>query len=134
MAEETALLEVKHLSVDYISEGKQPAHALEDVSFQLRRGEMLGVVGESGCGKTTLMLALLRLLPAAGRIVAGQIKLQGRDLLDLSETQMADDPMRTACFYNSLNVPGPNDKRLRGRSHQPSQATQPCEFTLSRVT
>ncbi|MFN8446985.1 MAG: ATP-binding cassette domain-containing protein, partial [Caldilineaceae bacterium] len=90
MGEEPPLLEVNHLSVDYVAVGKKPAHALEDVSFQLRRGEMLGVVGESGCGKTTLMLALMRLLPGAGRIVEGQVKLQGRDILDLSEAEMAD--------------------------------------------
>jgi peptide/nickel transport system ATP-binding protein len=50
---------------------------------------MLGVVGESGCGKTTLMLSLMRLLAAAGRIVNGEIIFQGRDLLDLSEAEMA---------------------------------------------
>jgi oligopeptide/dipeptide ABC transporter ATP-binding protein len=48
------------------------------------------VVGESGCGKSTLMLALLRLLPAAGRIVHGQINFMGADLLDLSESGMAE--------------------------------------------
>ncbi len=50
---------------------------------------MLGLVGESGCGKTTLMLALLRLLPAAGRITAGQVFFDGRDLLQLSESAVS---------------------------------------------
>ncbi|MCB0122437.1 MAG: ATP-binding cassette domain-containing protein, partial [Caldilineaceae bacterium] len=82
------LLVVNHLAVDYVTAGKAPAHALEDVSFALRKGEVLGVVGESGCGKTTLMLSLMRLLPAAGRIVGGQILLNGVDLLDYSERAM----------------------------------------------
>ena len=83
-----ALLDVRNLCIDYVGSGA-PAHAVEDVSFQLREGEILGLVGESGCGKTTLALALMRLLPAAGRITRGQINLRGRDLLDLSERQMA---------------------------------------------
>ncbi len=82
------ILDVRELSVDYIAAGKPPAHALEKVSFQLRQGEMLGIVGESGCGKTTLMLSLMRLLPAAGRIVGGQVLFAGHDLLDLSEKAM----------------------------------------------
>jgi oligopeptide/dipeptide ABC transporter ATP-binding protein len=83
------ILEVRDLSVDYITPGRLPAHALEKVSFRLRHGEMLGVVGESGCGKTTLMLSLMRLLPAAGRIVHGEINFLDYDLLNLSEKEMA---------------------------------------------
>jgi len=64
------------------------AHALEDVSFDVAPGETLGLVGESGCGKTTTMLSLLRLLPAAGRITAGQVLFDGTDLLMLSEREM----------------------------------------------
>lgn len=85
----STILDVCDLSVDYVTPGKPPAHALAQVSFQLHKGEMLGVVGESGCGKSTLMLALLRLLPAAGRIVQGQINFMGADLLSLTENEMA---------------------------------------------
>ena len=84
-----SLLTVNHLSIDYVSRGQPPAHAVVDVNFTLNAGEALGLVGESGCGKTTLMLALMRLLPAAGRIVDGEIRIQGRDLLSLSEQEMA---------------------------------------------
>ncbi|MCB0132532.1 MAG: ABC transporter ATP-binding protein, partial [Caldilineaceae bacterium] len=84
-----SLLTVNHLSIDYVSRGQPPAHAVVDVNFTLNAGEALGLVGESGCGKTTLMLALMRLLPAAGRIVDGEILIQGRDLLSLSEQEMA---------------------------------------------
>ena len=73
-----------------MSPGRAPAHALVDISFQLQRGEVMGLVGESGCGKSTLALALMRLLPSAGRITQGAIRLQGTDLLGLSEREMAD--------------------------------------------
>ena len=82
------LLEVRDLSVEFVSPGAAPARAVEGVSFSLRRGEMLGLVGESGCGKTTLMLSLLRLLPASGRITSGEVLFLGRDLLGLSEGEM----------------------------------------------
>ncbi len=84
-----ALLEVAHLAVDYVDPPQPPAQALRDISFTLHRGEAIGIVGESGCGKSTLMLTLMRLLPAAGRIIEGQIRLDGIDLLSLSEREMA---------------------------------------------
>src|ERR671923_2383354 len=63
--------------------------AVDGVSFSLRQGETLGIVGESGCGKTMTALSLLRLVPQpAARIVQGQILLQGENLLDKSEREM----------------------------------------------
>jgi peptide/nickel transport system ATP-binding protein len=83
------ILEVKNLCVDYVQKNKT-ATALHHVSFALERGEILGVVGESGCGKTTLMLALLRLLPQAGKISSGQVLYEGRDILKLDDKAMAE--------------------------------------------
>ncbi len=81
------LLEVRGLSTHFVTpEGVY--RAVDDLSFTLPRGGTLGLVGESGCGKTTAMLSLLRLLPAAGRIVAGQILLEGVNLLTLPEVEM----------------------------------------------
>ncbi len=82
-------MEVSGLSTDFLLEGGPPANAVVDVSFFLREGEVLGLVGESGCGKTTLMMSLMRLLPANGRIVSGSILLNGIDLLTLNEREMA---------------------------------------------
>jgi oligopeptide/dipeptide ABC transporter ATP-binding protein len=82
------LLDVRNLSINYINEGKPPARAVEDVSFTLDKGELLGLVGESGCGKTTLMLALLRLLPSAGQIVDGKVFFNGKDLTALSDEEL----------------------------------------------
>lgn len=83
-----ALLEVSGLSVDFVAQ-QGAVHAVQDVSFSLRPGEIMGLVGESGCGKTTLILSLLRLLPAAGRIMGGQVLYRGRNLLALPEAQLA---------------------------------------------
>jgi len=83
-----ATLEVRDLSVSYLSEEGTLLNAAEDVSYQLDQGKSLGIVGESGCGKTTVMMALLRLLPEAGRIVQGQVIFEGEDLLKFSEAEM----------------------------------------------
>ena len=82
------LLEVQNLSVHYINEGKSPARAVENVSFTLNEGELIGLVGESGCGKTTLMLALLQLLPSAGQIAGGKVFFKEKELTALSENEI----------------------------------------------
>ncbi|MEZ4661582.1 MAG: ABC transporter ATP-binding protein [Caldilineaceae bacterium] len=82
------ILDVRNLSIDYRPLDAAPVQAVREVSFQLRQGEVMGLVGESGCGKTTLMLGLMRLLPAGGRIVTGQVNFMGRDLMQLSEPEM----------------------------------------------
>jgi peptide/nickel transport system ATP-binding protein len=63
--------------------------AVDEVSFELGRGETLGIVGESGCGKSITALTLMRLVPdPPGRIVGGSVRLDGRDLLQLSDEEM----------------------------------------------
>jgi oligopeptide/dipeptide ABC transporter ATP-binding protein len=103
------LLEVDNLSVDYRTAGGLPAHAVQDVSFKLREGELLGLVGESGCGKTTLMMALMRLLPAAGRIVHGRILFDGLDLAAASEPAMNDVRWKgiSMVFQGAMNALNP---------------------------
>ena len=64
--------------------------AVDGISFDLRRGETLGIVGESGCGKSVTMLSLMRLIPIPpGRIVSGSIVLDGEDIIPISEGEMA---------------------------------------------
>jgi peptide/nickel transport system ATP-binding protein len=84
-----ALLDVRNLTVEYHTNGRV-FRAVEDLNFSLEQGGSLGIVGESGCGKTTAMLALMRLLPDAGRIVEGEVLLDGTDLLWLSPAEMRD--------------------------------------------
>jgi len=73
------VLDVQHLSVD-IATPAGPLHAVRDVSFQVRRGETLCIVGESGCGKSITSLALMSLLPRAATRRAGRLTLMGEDL------------------------------------------------------
>jgi peptide/nickel transport system ATP-binding protein len=79
------------------------------VSFHLEKGRSLGVVGESGCGKTTVMMALLRLLPEEGRIVSGQMLFDGRDLLQHSEAEMRQVRWReiSMVFQGAMNALNP---------------------------
>lgn len=72
-----AYLKVADLTVEYA--GRPPAVAVEDVSFELEKGQSLGLVGESGCGKSTLSMALLGLLPTQARIVSGSIQIAGEE-------------------------------------------------------
>ena len=81
------LLSIRGLSVEFES-SDGPLRAVDDVSFDLARGETIGLVGESGSGKTTAMLGLLRLLPPGGRIVAGQALFDGEDLLSLPPDEL----------------------------------------------
>ncbi len=77
------LLSVRDLAVEFDTESG-PIRAVDRVSFDLRAGEVLGVVGESGCGKSVTALSLLRLLPSPpGRIAGGAVHFEGRDLLAL---------------------------------------------------
>ncbi|WP_395446413.1 ABC transporter ATP-binding protein (plasmid) [Aminobacter sp. UC22_36] len=80
------VLEVSDLRVSYGST-QRPVHVVNDVSFVVGRGEALGIVGESGCGKSQTMLAVLGLLPSSGRISAGKVKFEGQDLASLSARQ-----------------------------------------------
>lgn len=81
------LLEVHDLTVEYHTEDGV-FRAVEGLNFHLDQGKSLGIVGESGCGKTTAMLALMRLLPETGRIVEGKVILDGADLFGLSTEEL----------------------------------------------
>ena len=76
-----ALLQVSNLQTYYFSfGGGRVVKAVDDVSFTLEAGETIGLVGESGCGKTTTCLSILGLVPSAARIVGGSIEFAGEDL------------------------------------------------------
>jgi len=83
------MLKVDSLTVHYHSR-RGIVKAVNDVSFTLGRGEILGVCGESGCGKTTLGLALIRLLPQNAKIISGKILLNSIDILSLNEYELSN--------------------------------------------
>jgi oligopeptide/dipeptide ABC transporter ATP-binding protein len=82
-----SVLQVRNLCVQYETDAG-PIKAAEDVTFDLARGERMGLVGESGSGKSTTVLALLRMVTPPGRIRGGQVLLDGADLMALSPEQM----------------------------------------------
>lgn len=81
------LLEVHELRTEFRSEAGS-VRAVDGISFEVGRGEALGIVGESGCGKSATSLSILRVLPANGRIVSGRVRLSGTDLVGLPEREM----------------------------------------------
>jgi len=103
-----AILEVKGLRV-YFDTVKGSVKAVDNVSFTAEEGEALGIAGESGCGKTTTALALMRLVPKPGRIVSGEIRLNGEDLLSKSEAEMRKIRWKNVAiaFQGSLNAFNP---------------------------
>jgi oligopeptide/dipeptide ABC transporter ATP-binding protein len=83
------LLEVKDLKT-YFFTADGIVKAVDGVDFYIDRGEVLGLVGESGCGKSVTSLSIMRLIVPPGRVVNGEITFQGQSLLDLSEKEMVD--------------------------------------------
>jgi peptide/nickel transport system ATP-binding protein len=83
-----SLYSVRNLTVEYNTRAGA-VKAVDDISFDIRRGEILGLVGESGCGKSTLGKALMRLHRTPARIAGGELRFDGRDLMQLSESDMS---------------------------------------------
>ncbi|HOA41769.1 MAG: ABC transporter ATP-binding protein [Halanaerobiales bacterium] len=81
------VLDVRNLKVYYFT-SKGPVRAVDDISFYINKGETLGVVGESGCGKTTLGTALLNMPTPPGKVVGGEIIIDGTNILELNENQL----------------------------------------------
>jgi peptide/nickel transport system ATP-binding protein len=103
-----SLLEVVDLSVRFATRSGH-VQAVDRVSFALQRGEMLGLAGESGCGKTTTALALPRLLPDTAVMTGTRVDLDGRDLLTLSEREMEAVRWREVAviFQGAMNALNP---------------------------
>ncbi|GAA0341553.1 ABC transporter ATP-binding protein [Bacillus carboniphilus] len=86
--DEQPILQVNHLKTSFFTaDGAVPA--VDDVSFYVNKGEVLGIVGESGCGKSVTSLSIMKLIPnPPGKIVGGEILIEGRDLVKASERVM----------------------------------------------
>jgi len=84
------VLEIKNLKT-YFSTSDGTVKAVDDVSLRVKRGKTLGLVGESGCGKSVTAMSILRLIPSPpGRIAGGEVLFDGKDILDFSERDMRD--------------------------------------------
>jgi oligopeptide/dipeptide ABC transporter ATP-binding protein len=125
------LLQVSDLQTHYVSfGGRRVVKAVDGVSFTLDEGETLGMVGESGCGKTTLCLSIVGLLPAGARIVGGRIDFSGQDLAQMSQRDLRSvrgaqiamilqDPMASLnplfSIYRQVSEPARYHLAMRGR-------------------
>jgi len=81
------LLEVKNLITQFSTEAG-PVRVVDDVSFHINEGEILGLVGESGCGKSITALSIMRLIPSPGEIAEGEVLFGGRDILQMPDTEL----------------------------------------------
>jgi peptide/nickel transport system ATP-binding protein len=102
------ILEVRDLCT-YFKLSQGWVHAVENVSFSLEKGESLGLAGESGCGKTTAALSILKLLPENGRIRSGEILFDGRNLAKRTEYGMSKIRWReiSMIFQGAMNALNP---------------------------
>src|SRR5881394_470160 len=82
-----ALLQVENLRTSFFT-AEGAVHAVDNVSFNVRRGEAVALVGESGCGKSVTAMSIMRLVAPPGRITGGSIRFRGSDLAELSEREM----------------------------------------------
>ncbi len=95
------LLKVENLSVE-IGRQKDKVKPVRDVSFSLHKGEVLAIVGESGCGKSMLCKSVIGLLPKSGKITAGSIYVAGTDITHYTERQM--EKLRGS-FFSMISGP-----------------------------
>jgi len=93
-----ALLDVQDLTTHYFTLSGA-VQAAENVSFQVEKGEALGLAGESGCGKTTVALSVLKILPQGGRIIGGKVLFGDKDLVTINE-----DEMRKAVRWKGISI------------------------------
>jgi oligopeptide/dipeptide ABC transporter ATP-binding protein len=127
-----SLLQVSELQTHYVSfGGERVVKAVDGVSFAVNENETLGIVGESGCGKTTTCQSIVGLLPAAARIVGGSIAFMGKELTDTRPREMRhirgaqiamilQDPMASLnplfSIYRQVAEPAYYHRAMRGRS------------------
>jgi peptide/nickel transport system ATP-binding protein len=92
------LLEVKNLKTYYFT-SKGPVKAVDDADLNIKRGEIVGLVGESGCGKSTLGYSIINLIPRPGKIVGGSINFNGEDI-----TKMNDEDLRNKIRWKRISM------------------------------
>ncbi|WP_168582039.1 ABC transporter ATP-binding protein [Gephyromycinifex aptenodytis] len=137
------LLRVRDLSVEFIRQGTEPFTAVDHVSFDVHPGQTVGLVGESGCGKSVTSLAIMGLLPRRGNRVSGTVEFEDTDLLTLGDAAMRDRRGRDVAMIfqdplSSLNPVVPIGLQVtevieRHRGLKRSEAMRQAEDLLRKV-
>jgi peptide/nickel transport system ATP-binding protein len=130
------LLEVNGLKTYFQTDGGY-VKAVDDVSFHVDEGETLGLAGESGCGKTTAALSIMKLLPTNGSIIAGEVLYQGRDIVKMSDGKLRRTRWREIAivFQGAMNALNPV-KRIVDQIAEPIMLHDkaPKEEAIQRAT
>ncbi len=134
------LLDVRDLRVEYLTDCGS-ARAVDGVSFSVKQGEVLGLAGESGCGKSTIAHALIRTLRPPALITGGQIIFQDRDVLDMPYQELEDFRWRSISlvFQSALNALNPvmtiGDQIIDAiQAHQPIELVTAWERAAGLLT
>jgi peptide/nickel transport system ATP-binding protein len=137
------VLQLDELTTNYLTL-RGWVRAAENVSFKIEKGEALGLVGESGCGKTTIALSILKILPAGGRIRHGKILYEDTDLVPLTDSEMRKVRWKgiSIVFQGAMNAMNPVFKvgdqiveaiRLHEKNVSKSEAKRRTEALLEMV-
>ena len=108
-----SLLQVENVKMYYELVGNRYVKAVDGVSFSLEKGAAIGIVGESGCGKSSLAITIMRLLPVNGKLMGGEIRLQERNILSMPESELRRDvrwKRISMVFQGAMNVLNPVHK------------------------
>ncbi len=128
-----SLLQIENLSAHFIMPG-QVVRAVNDVSLAIQPGEIVGLAGESGCGKSTVTQCILRLLPSPGQIVQGRIRFKGQDLLAKSAEEMRQIPRKAnrdcGAGRSGRAQPGDYHRRASGGRLSSARARRSAEERL----
>jgi peptide/nickel transport system ATP-binding protein len=133
------VLQVVDLSMHYTTR-QGDVKAVDRVSFSLAKGEVIGLVGESGCGKTSVAISLMRLLPDNARLAGGQVLLGGNDLLAMDEDQIREYRWRriSMVFQAAMNALDPvyrvGDQIVEAiETHYPNVSNAEARDTVARL-
>lgn len=134
------LLDVQHLKT-YYTTARGPVRAVEDISFKVEKGEAMGLAGESGCGKTTAALSILRILPSNGKIVNGKVVFKGRDIVKLSEGRLRKEVRWKGISYifqGAMNALNPlyriGDQAVEAiQVHEPNVSKKEAEERVGKL-
>ncbi len=139
MSNNENVLEVNDLVMHYTTQ-KGPVYAVDNVTFHVGKGESIGLVGESGCGKTSIAISLLKLLSNNGKILGGEIKINGEDVVPLNNKEMnrvrwRDISMVFQAAMNSLNPVYTVEEQILEamREHMPHMSDQEMSQKIDQL-